>query len=270
MLIPRARRGHVAAIYAFARIADDFADEGYETDGRSSRSVSDRLTSLDNWEAQLLECYRGRANHPVFIALRETVSELSLPVELLRDLISAFKQDVVKRRYGDFDEVLDYCSRSANPVGRLVLRLFGYADPERDALSDRVCTALQLANFWQDIGIDLAKDRIYLPLADLERFDLSEDDIRQRRFSGRVASLMDFEVKRTRALFREGAHLPEMVSGRLKYELRMTWHGGMRVLEKIEDMGFDTLNSRPHLATADKLKIAFRSLRAQRVGSLDQ
>ena len=257
-LIPRTKRRYVAAIYAFARIADDFADEGYGPD--SGLSPSDRLESLDEWEAQLVECYQGRATHPVFIALSCTVRDLSIPVELLSDLISAFKQDVVKHTYSNFDELLDYCRRSANPVGRLVLRVFGYDDSELDRLSDSICTALQLTNFWQDIAVDAQKNRIYLPQDDLARFGVSTTDVSQLCFSEAFRSLVKFEVERTREFFYTGAKLPELVHGRLRYELRLTWNGGMKVLEKIEQTGFNTLKLRPQLVSSDKLRIAMRSL----------
>lgn len=258
LLIPRAKRRYVAAIYAFARIADDFADEGYGPDSRLS--TSDRLNSLDEWESQLIECYHDRATHPVFIALSCTARDLSLPVELLRDLISAFKQDVVKHSYSNFNELLDYCRRSANPVGRLVLRVFGYDDDELDRLSDTICTALQLTNFWQDIAVDARKNRIYLPQDDVDRFGVSAADLGQLRFSEAFRSLVKFEVERTREIFHSGAKLPELVRGRLKYELRLTWNGGMKVLEKIEELGYNTLELRPELNSSDKLRIAIGSL----------
>lgn len=257
-LIPRTKRSYVAAIYAFARIADDFADEGYGPDSRLSES--DRLDSLDQWESQLVECYEGRATHPVFIALSRTARDLKLPIELLRDLISAFKQDVVKHSYSNFNELLDYCRRSANPIGRLVLRIFGYDNNELDRLSDSICTALQLTNFWQDIAVDAQKNRTYLPQEDLDRFGVSASDASQLCFSEAFRSLVEFEVERTRELFLAGAKLPELVHGRLRYELRFTWNGGMKILEKIEEIGFNTLELRPQLDSSDKLRIAVRSL----------
>ena len=265
LLIPRPKRRYVAAIYAFARIADDFADEGYGQDSIPALSVSDRLSALEKWESQLLDSSKGRASHPVFIALGRTVGDLSLPLELLRDLLSAFKQDVLKLRYQDFTSLLDYCRRSANPVGRLILRVFGYNDEARDQLSDHICTSLQLTNFWQDIAIDAQKNRIYLPQEDLTRFGVTESDIKEQQFSESFRSLLSFEIERTRKLFHAGAKLPELVNGRLKYELRLTWNGGMRMLERIEEAGFDTLRFQPRLRSTDKLRIAIRSL--SRIGS---
>ena len=252
LLIPRAQRKHVHAVYAFARIADDFADEDHSLD------------ALDDWERQLTECYKGNATHPAFVALSVTARELSLPVELFRDLLSAFRQDVVNERYRDFDELLDYCRRSANPVGRLILRIFGYHDSRLDNLSDCICTALQLANFWQDVSVDLDKNRIYIPQSDLAQFGISENDLRERRFSSSFASLLKLEIDRTRDLFRKGIDLPEMVAGRLKYELRLTWHGGMRILERIEEIGYNTLTRRPVITSRDKIALAARALRAGR------
>ncbi|MBO0860473.1 MAG: squalene synthase HpnC [Chloracidobacterium sp.] len=253
LLIPRDRRKHVYSVYAFARIADDFADEGYETE-------AERLAALDDWERKLEDCYSGRAGHPVFVALAETVRELRLPAQLFRALLSAFKQDVVKRRYADFDEVLDYCSRSANPVGRLVLLLFGYREERLQELSDCVCTGLQLANFWQDVEVDIRKDRVYLPQNEMARFGVSDDDLREKRFSERYSALLRFQIERTWDLFNRGKQLPNLVGGRLAFELKLTWLGGTRVLERIEEMGFDTLNARPRISTGDKIALLLKAL----------
>ncbi len=257
LLIPRARRKHVYSIYAFARTADDFADEGY-ADATLTEAV--RLRSLDEWEAQLAACYHGQASHPVFIALAATVKELQLPEQLLRALLAAFKQDVVKRRYADFAEVLDYCRRSANPVGRLILRLFDYRDAHLDELSDALCTALQLANFWQDVAVDRQKDRVYLPQADLQQFGVSLEELQASHGSENFRRLLKFQVARTRELFARGKDLPKLVSGRLALELRLTWHGGMRILELIERQDYDTLRARPKLTGFDKAVLLRRAL----------
>ncbi len=256
VLVPKRLRKHVYSIYAFARTADDFADEGYDgtrTSLSATPTESERLAALDDWRQKLESCYEGRADHPIFIALAETVRELDLPIKLFTDLLSAFKQDVVKRRYANFDEALDYCTRSANPVGRLILLLFGYRDEKLMELSDHICTALQLANFWQDVSVDIRKDRIYLPQDEMAGFGVTVEDIRENRFSERFASLLKFQVDRTRELFNQGRPLPEMVSGRLKYELRLTWFGGTRILKLIEELGYDTLNHRPVISSFDKL-----------------
>ncbi|MGH9767394.1 MAG: squalene synthase HpnC [Blastocatellia bacterium] len=258
LLAPKDRRKHVYSIYAFARTADDFADEGYET---GELTEARRLAALDDWERRLEDCYLGRADHPIFVALAETVRELRLPIQLFRDLLSAFKQDVVKRRYADFGEVLDYCARSANPVGRLILLLFGYREERLHNLSDCVCSALQLANFWQDVEVDIRKDRIYLPQNEMAGFGVSLDDLREKRFSERYAALLEFQIERTWELFNRGKPLLSLVSGRLAVELRLTWLGGTRILERIEEMGYDTLNARPKISTADKIALLVKAFR---------
>ena len=263
LLAPKDRRKHVYSIYAFARTADDFADESYET---GELTEERRLAALEDWERKLEDCYQGRADHPVFIALAETVRELRLPIQLFRDLLSAFKQDVVKRRYADFDEVLDYCARSANPVGRLILLLFDYREERLTELSDCICTALQLTNFWQDVEVDIRKDRIYLPQNEMARFGVSVDDLLEKRFSARYAALLKFQVERTSELFNRGKPLPNLVSGRLAIELRLTWLGGTRILERIEEMGYDTLNARPKISTADKISLLLKALRRFEAG----
>ncbi len=255
-LVPSNRRKHVYSIYAFARTADDFADEGYEAD----ISVETRMARLDEWQKKLQDSYRGVADDPIFIALSETIRELRLPVVMFEDLLSAFKQDVTKTRYRDFDEVLDYCSRSANPVGRLILLLFDYRDEKLHRMSDDVCTGLQLANFWQDVSIDIRKDRIYLPADEMAHYGVTEDDLRSGRFTERYASLMKYQVARTHEIFNRGRMLPKLVSGRLAIELRLTWLGGMRILERIEEQGFDTLRSKPMITSLDKIRLIVQSL----------
>ena len=173
MLVPKPLRKHFYSIYAFARTADDFADEGYT----ENYTEQERLELLEEWREMLRASDAGRATHPIFVALAETRSQFDLPITLFEDLLSAFKQDVTKRRYQSFDELLDYCRRSANPIGRLILLLFGYRDEQLHKWSDDICTALQLANHWQDVRIDLAKDRVYLPAEDLARFRVSYDDL---------------------------------------------------------------------------------------------
>jgi hydroxysqualene synthase len=258
LLVPAHLRRHVYSIYAFARTADDFADEDYETQGLNEKA---RLAALDDWAQKLNACYHGQVEHPIFIALAATISELQLPLSLLSDLLAAFKQDVVKRRYADFGEVLDYCTRSANPVGRLILLLFGHRDERLHQLSDHICTGLQLANFWQDVAVDIKKDRVYLPQDEMASYGISIDDLRTGSFSQEYAALLKFQVARTRELFARGRPLPELVQGRLRYELRLTWHGGMRILEKIEDLDYDTLRQRPIISKADKLRLLLRTIK---------
>ncbi len=256
LLLPKAKRRYVYAIYAFARIADDFADEGYDT----PISTAERLDALENWGRQLRNCKHGDPEDPVFVALAATIRDLDIPMSLLEDLLSAFKQDVVKRRYLNFSELLDYCRRSAHPIGRLVLLIFGYRDRSLDALSDSICTALQLANFWQDVSVDMEKGRIYLPMDEMAKYGVTEDDIGSRRFSREYAEMLSSHISRTRLLFAEGRPLCEMVAGRLRYELRLTWLGGMRVLERIEDRGYDTLSARPVIDTTDRVGLLARAL----------
>lgn len=260
LLVPKNRRRHVYSIYAFARTADDIADEGYE-DGINTGG---RLAALDEWEQKLEACYRGQASHPVFIALSVTAQELQLPLELFRDLLSAFRQDVVKRRYANFDELLDYCSRSANPIGRLILLLFDYRDERYHRLADEITTGLQLANFWQDVAVDILKDRVYLPENEMKHFGVSGDDLRERRFNGSYAALLKFQVERTKDFFDRGSVLPRLLRGRIALEVRLTLLGGMRILEKIEERGYDTLNTRPKLQIRDKIGLMVKLLTGSR------
>ncbi|HXI90893.1 MAG TPA: squalene synthase HpnC [Blastocatellia bacterium] len=250
-LIPKRLRKHFYSIYAFARIADDFADEGYG----QGYSEGERLDLLNEWRRMLMESLAGQARHPVFVALARTAAEFDLPAALLEDLLSAFAQDVTLRRYESFDQLVDYCRRSANPIGRLILLLFGYRDEQRQQWSDEICTALQLTNHWQDVAIDLEKDRIYLPEEDLSRFELSADDLKRRGASDGVKRLMKFEVERTRQMFASGKPLCTSVRGRLGLELRSVWLGGMRILDHIEQNGYDVFAGRPVITSADKLKV---------------
>lgn len=226
-------RPHIAAIYAFARTADDFADEGDLSD-------AERLRRLDDWESKL----DAPGDHPVFIALRNTIDECRLDPQLFRDLISAFKQDVTQKSYATWSELLDYCRRSANPVGRLVLGVAGYRDDALAAKSDAVCTALQLVNFWQDVERDRKKGRDYLPKEIADQFGSSA-----RTEAGR----------RTRTLFKEGRGVADAVTGRLALELRATWLGGVRILERLEAVNFDP-SRRPALGPADFAVIGCKML----------
>ena len=251
ILIPKRLRKHFYSIYAFARIADDFADEGYG----ESYTQHERLDFIDQWRLMLTESIAGRAQHPVFVALAQTQAQFDLPVALLGDLLSAFAQDVTVRGYENFDKLLGYCRRSANPIGRLILLLFGYRDEQFHLWSDDICTALQLANHWQDVAIDLDKERIYLPEEDLSRFELTVDDLIQRRADESFKRLMRFEINRTREMFESGKPLCTAVSGRLGLELRAVWLGGVRILERIEQTGYDVFAQRPVITSSDKLRI---------------
>lgn len=251
VLVPKRLRKHFYSIYSFARIADDFADEAYG----ECYITRERLDLIDQWHLMLTESLAGRAKHPVFVALAQTQAQFDLPVSLLEDLLSAFSQDVTVRTYGSVDQLLDYCRRSANPIGRLILLLFGYRDEQFHCWSDDICTALQLANHWQDVAVDLDKERIYLPEEDMSRFELTVDDLIRRRISEAFKRLMEFEVARTREMFANGKPLCTAVRGRLGLELRAVWLGGLRILEHIEQNGYDIFTQRPVITPSDKLRI---------------
>jgi hydroxysqualene synthase len=256
ILIPPALRPAVQSLYAFMRTADDFSDED-----RKAGDEAERMAWLDTWEKMLEACLREEPRHPIFIALRRTLVEHELPLQWLRDLLHAFKMDVTKRRYATFTEVETYCRYSANPVGRLILTLFGYRDEERYRMSDAICTGLQLANHWQDVAVDIKKDRIYLPQEDLQQFHLTEGDLwAGGHASIRFKDMMRFEVGRAREFFGKGRPLPECVKGRLRLELRFTWRGGARILDKIEQVGYDVFRHRPVVTRLDWAKIAVQSV----------
>lgn len=252
-LVPSPLRRHVWAVYAFARTADDFADEP-EWEGQ-------RLEKLGEWEERLDGCLAGKPEGPVFVALADTIGRFDLPDRLFRDLLDAFRQDCRVRRYDDWGDLLDYCRRSANPVGRIVLRLFGEASPDRDLGSDAICTGLQLTNFWQDVAVDLRKDRIYLPKVDRDRFGVREEDLRRDRAGDGVRGLLLDLVGRTREVFRRGrALVTEGPGGRLGAELRAVWVGGHRILDRIEEARGDVLASRPALTAGDRLAMISRAV----------
>ncbi|HEU4390840.1 MAG TPA: squalene synthase HpnC [Blastocatellia bacterium] len=258
LLVPRRLRKHVWAIYAFARVADDFADESY--DGNAvMHAQSERLECLARWRDLLLSCYRHRPSHPVFIALADTASSFDLPVALFDDLLSAFTQDVVKTSYADFAELMDYCRRSANPIGRLMLLLFGRREQELQLYSDSICTALQLTNHWQDVSIDLDKGRVYLPESDLKQHGLCTNDLRQAAGTERFRDLMHLQTGRTREMFELGKPLCRLLTGRFGLELRAIWLGGTTILSRIEQNGYDVFRHRPTLRFSDKLRILTRA-----------
>jgi squalene synthase HpnC len=262
-LVPREMQPHVHAVYAFARHADDLADEGYagaREDGRDAMTAPERLAALEDWEHQLLSKPGTPGLHPIFIAVHETIRELDLPVSLFTDLLSAFKQDVVKRRYASFAEVLDYCRRSANPVGRLVLLLHAVREERLHELSDHVCTALQLANFWQDVGVDLKKDRIYLPENERESHGVSEPSLFAHEAGAAYKSLLRFQVARTQEIFDQGKPLTRELRGKLRVEIRTTWLGGTTILRKIEALDYDTLNHRPKIGKVEMALLLARAL----------
>jgi phytoene synthase len=264
-LVPREMQPHVHAVYAFARYADDLADEGYAGSAkargaRDAMTREERLAALDDWERQLGSPPGTPGLHFIFIALHETIRELDLPRGLFTDLLSAFKQDVVKRRYANFAEVLDYCRRSANPVGRLVLLLHGRREEELHLLADHICTGLQLANFWQDVGVDLEKDRMYLPEDDRAQYGVTEEALFARRADDNYRKLLAFQVARTQGIFDQGAPLTKKLRGLLRLEIRLTWLGGTKILRKIEALNYDTLNHRPTVGKADMAVLFLKAL----------
>lgn len=253
LFIPRRHRPFVSSVYAFARIADDFADEGNMAD-------AERLALLDQWQERLDRCASGSADHPVFIALAETLARTGAPLELFSDLLVAFRMDVTKKRHATFRDLLYYCRHSANPVGRIVLHIFNEATEEKMQLSDSLCTALQLANFWQDVSVDFRRGRIYVPLEDLERFGYTETTFAQSAADEGLRNLVRFELDRTREIFSNGKPLLRKVGKQLRLEMLLTWNGGMTILRKIEAVGCDVLSHRPRLTARDKLLILGRSL----------
>lgn len=254
-LMPKPLQPAVHSLYAFMRTADDFSDEN-----RTAGDEAERMGWLNQWETMLSDCEAGKAAHPVFIALRSTLERYALPAVWLHDLLHAFMMDVTVRRYATQAELQTYCRYSANPVGRLILTLCGYRDEALYQLSDAICTGLQLANHWQDVAVDLQKDRIYLPQDDMKRFGVTDADLFRRTATPAFRQLLAFEVARARGLFAIGRPLPEKVRGRLRWELRFTWRGGARILDKIEDADFDVFTRRPVVTRADWLGIAARSL----------
>jgi squalene synthase HpnC len=253
-LLPKQLHQHFYNLYAYCRWADDLGDE-IPTKERA-------LELLNWWEQELNECYEGRPSHPVFIALRDTVVAKDVPKNPFADLLKAFRQDQMVKRYKNWDGVLDYCVYSANPVGRLVLYLCGYRDRERQALSDATCTALQLANFWQDVSRDLDIGRIYIPMDRVAAHRLTEKDIVERKFDERYVALMKELIVRTRELFAQGRPLSRMVDGKLSVDLEMFSRGGVAVLDSIEAQGYDTLHQRPSVSKGKQFRLLGRAVLA--------
>ncbi|HEV2297545.1 MAG TPA: squalene synthase HpnC [Candidatus Acidoferrales bacterium] len=251
-LLPSRLHQHFYNVYAYCRWSDDLGDEVPDTK---------RATELlDAWDQEVQRAFRGSATHPVLIALAGTARQFEIPIEPFRDLLRAFRQDQTVRRYQTWDDVIGYCRYSANPVGRLVLYLFGYRDPERQAFSDATCTALQLANFWQDVGRDLEKGRIYIPLELMAAHDLSEKDIVSRNFDSRYVALMKDLIARTLALFATGAPLASRVAPEFRVDVDLFSRGGIAVLDAIEAMGYDTLHGRPALSGGVQARLLGRAM----------
>lgn len=259
ILLPPKLRRPIEAIYAFARSADDFADEGDWSD-------ADRLAKLDAYSCELDALEAGnRSDNPLFVELADMVQQYRLPVQLLRDLLAAFKQDVVQDRYANFPELLDYCRRSANPIGRLLLQLFLVDDPVKLRMSDDICTALQLINHWQDVSIDWRKNgrgRVYLPQDEMRRFGVSDADIGRAIATPTWRALMAFQVTRARKMMNNGAPLAAMMPGRFGVELRLIVAGGLTILDKIGAVEGDVFNHRPTLSKLDWLGMLCRVLPA--------
>jgi len=252
-LLPKRLRHPIEAIYRFARGADDIADEGDASD-------EERLKALAEYNFELYRIEQGQLpTTPAFQELAQVIAKWNLPLQLFRDLIDAFSQDVVQKRYADYPELLEYCRRSANPVGRLLLHLVDRASAENLYRSDCICTALQLINFWQDIAVDWEKKRVYLPQTDLDSFGVSENQIASARWNADWAALLDFQIDRTRALMLEGAPLVHQLPGRMGWEIRVTAQGGLRILDKIRHVRGDIFQHRPVLRPNDWIHMALRA-----------
>lgn len=245
-------RKHIFALFAFARVADDFADEqAYE--GRRARE-------LDRWEEQLNAAYRGHADHPVFVALADTVDKFSLPITEFTELLSGFRTDLERRRYSTFDELRSYTRQAAEPIGRLLLYIAGYRAPELHAYADDLSSAVAVARLIQDVAGDWQRGRVYLPAEDLRHFGVGETDIATRRVTPAIGALVRYEVSRTRALFERARPLVDLVGADLAVELALTWHGGMRILDKIDATGDRLFAERPQLGSVDKAVVVARAV----------
>ncbi|HLJ77742.1 MAG TPA: squalene synthase HpnC [Acidobacteriaceae bacterium] len=250
--LPQRLRPHFHSIYAYCRVSDDLGDEV----GNREQS----LALLDLWGSELDACYRGESRHPVFVALSETIRACDIPKEPFADLLVAFRQDQIVTRYPTMQDVLGYCRNSANPVGHLVLYTCGYRDAERFALSDHTCSALQLANFWQDVRVDFQKDRIYLPLEDMVRFRVTEQDIAAARFSPQFRELMRYEVDYARRMFHAGLPLIAKVDRELAIDLDLFSRGGLEILRAIEQQDYNVLRARPAISKSRKAALLMRAL----------
>jgi phytoene synthase len=252
-LLPPGLRTPIEAIYAFARNADDFADEG-------ARPDADRIALLDGYARNLDRiARRERPDDPVFSRLHDAIVAHDLPIGLFHDLLDAFRQDVTKKRYETFDELMDYCRRSADPVGRLLLALFRRDDPANLRDSDAICSSLQLINHWQDVAVDWGKGRVYLPQEDLRQFGVAERQIAEGRVDGAWQDLMRFECQRARAMMRSGAPLGTRLPGRMGLEIRAICAGGLRIIERIETVNGDVFRRRPTLNAADGARILWKA-----------
>lgn len=251
--LPKEARTHIAIVYQFARLADDIADEG-------NINSEVRIKKLELFEENLSNCLEGKYESIFWLALSNSICKCKLSSKYFFDLLSAFKQDVDTKRYNDYESLQDYCRRSANPVGRLVLEICGVRNEKAFRYSDSICTALQLTNFYQDVSLDWDKGRIYIPRSELEKFDISEKIFDEKQNNTNFKELMKFQIERTRDLFKEGRALIPMLPNSLLVQIKMTILGGERILEKIEEMDYDVLISRPKLSKIDYLKVFFKGL----------
>jgi squalene synthase HpnC len=249
--LPKSLRQDFFNVYAYCRISDDLGDE--VGDAKAA------LALLDEWQQELDACYAGNPRHPVFVALAQTVKRFEIPQHEFSDLLIAFRQDQIVTRFESFDDVLGYCRYSANPVGHLVLYLCGYHDAERQQLSDYTCTALQLANFWQDVSVDYAKGRIYLPLEDLRRYSVTEKDLAQNCNTSAFCEMMKFEVGRARQWFDRGLPLINTVDKKLAVDIELFSRGGQEILNAIERQNFAVLGHRPVISKPRKFALVARA-----------
>jgi len=247
LFLPRRLLPHFYAVYAYCRFADDLADE--------SESEPRALQKLADWRDELLSTYAGEPRHPITVALADAIQRFAIPSQPFLDLIAAFEQDQRVKRYETYSELLDYCRRSADPVGRILLYLFEYFDERRAELSDRICTALQLTNFWQDVARDFEIGRVYLPREDREQFQYSYDDLQAKRFTPSFAALMRFEVARARDLFDRGLPLVDLVPKTVRTDVELFARGGLAILRKIEEQDYNVWQRRPRLNKFDKARL---------------
>jgi len=253
-LIPKKYRQPIHAIYAFARVADDIADEG-------SLTSEQRIAKLNEWEWFLLQSMEGKAPDSFFEILAGIIKEFNLPVQYFRDLITAFRKDAVTSTYATFEELLDYCRYSANPIGRLLLIIFHSSNPQNEKYSDYICTALQLTNFWQDISVDTRRNRFYIPTTDFEQFGITTSELFNGEKKNEFRQLMKFQVERTRTMFEQGKPLIHRVNKEFQKELAFIWLGGTSILDKIEALQYDTRVVRPSLSKLEMAMLALKALR---------
>ncbi|MFA6469141.1 MAG: squalene synthase HpnC [Bacteroidota bacterium] len=254
-LIPARYREAIHLIYAFARTADDLADEG-------GMDTAERLTRLADWRQKLHDAVEGKPADSFFTALAAAIHRHGLSLQLFDDLLTAFRMDAADPVFSTFEEVLQYCAYSANPIGRLLLQIFKCSNENTVRFSDSICTALQLTNFWQDISVDTGRNRFYIPQEDLNTFGVHHDILRSRESSEEFRLMLRMQWERTRQLFLDGKPIFTLVAKEFRLELKLIWHGGMRILEKIEALNFDTRTVRPSLKPVDSLIILFRAIRA--------